>query len=205
MSLTLYQLVDAVEQVWGTSQDPRLNAVQTVNEAGRHLYAMHQWNWAKRPGVSLDTVADQNYIALPADFEAVLGIASANDLQYGITLTNAADIASRRGSVIPPSFCYWACLVQDDQATSEDAPPTPRLDLYPTPTTDSAATFLLTYRAKWRELDDDRDVPTYPRPTPACSSASCGRSHSKRSCPAATPSNALRSARPRGRSRPTTA
>lgn len=162
MSLTLFQLVDAVEQVWGRTHDPRLDAVRTVNEAGRHLFAMHQWGWATRPSVVLATVAGQSYLALPDDVEAVISIASGDSLQYGIHLTTPVELAALRGSTIPPLFTFWVCLAQDDQATDEDAPPRPRLDIYPTPTSDSAASFLLTYRAKWRELSEDRHVANVP-------------------------------------------
>ena len=77
--ITKDQLEDQVTRVLGEDSDPRFDVDQIINQAGRYLFSMWSWGWRSRPPVTLDLVADQTYVLLPADFG--FGEESESDLE----------------------------------------------------------------------------------------------------------------------------
>lgn len=53
MTLTVTQATNHISDTLGGSLSSNLTALGIINEAGRHLCSMHEWNWLARPGYHL--------------------------------------------------------------------------------------------------------------------------------------------------------
>lgn len=170
MALTLQQLEDQVELVWGSEHDGRLSMADVVNEAGRYLFDMHSWSWRKRPVASLDFVANQPYMTLPEDFGfgEVISLTMADAVLYGIQPATLPEIEEwRQSSLSTSGYLYYWALSYPGQITSTDAPSFPRIELFPTPSASESDAAKLSYRAGWRTLTAGQDVASIPAPMDA--------------------------------------
>lgn len=146
--------------------------LETLNDAGRHLYSFHAWTWRSAGPADLATVEDQSYVDLPADFaaidDAVIDNTVDHDSEFRRVELVSSDAILRlrqsrsqpRGDILSIYFPQWA--TQAD-TTSE---PTMRALLYPTPQTGLAPTLSMTYQRRWVELADGSEgtqVPNIPR------------------------------------------
>jgi len=159
-ALTLRKLVDFCELSLGGSPDPRIDPVEIVNEAGRHLYGLHSWRWRLRPPVDLDFVANQPYVALPGDF----GFGELESLVMrdgsGITLTTLEMIEHLRST---SAGCgYHAAVAYPTQASPSQTPTSARLEIAPIPTANLAAAMRAVYRSGWVPLSLPGDVANVP-------------------------------------------
>lgn len=164
MALSLAQLLDDVNHVLGKDADALVDATQVVNEAGRLLFQLHAWQWRNRPVADLDLVADQAYVALPADFGfgEVDDLNMSDALSFGIAPSTLSEIEYMRSQQLAsPAMYFWA-LAYPSQTSTTAAPGQPRIELHPTPSSSEADAIKLTYRAGWVELSDNASVANVP-------------------------------------------
>lgn len=167
MALTLGNLKSIAQHALGggnpatviTSADATLQ--QYINEAGRFLFSMRNWNWAVRPPADLDFTSGQAYVALPSDFGELIAYAGQNNIARPLRITTPQEILTLRKSFLVTTWTYFAAIVQPDQ-TSHATPPARRLELYPTPASSTTAAITIVYRAQWIELTDNSWVPNVP-------------------------------------------
>jgi hypothetical protein len=162
VTITLSQATTAVNEALGaTDTGPAsLTADVMVQQAGRALFNMHGWRFRERTA-ALDTVADQEYVALPADFGQLITLRTATG--GGVEWTGMARMHELRsfagaGSVITNVAIAFTVV---------SGVPTPRLELYPTPAADSSPGLRLEYRASYQhpaESSDAMPVPAYVEP-----------------------------------------
>jgi hypothetical protein len=141
-----------------------LDQDELINMAGRMFVSAHPWNFRYRPPVDANLQANEPWIILPYNFGEL--VAYQSDSNYGLTLTTPQELANlRSSSVTVTSNFYWATVVYPAQTSRTEAPPPPRLELYPTPSsTTTDFPIHLWYRAGWSELynaADVADVPLY--------------------------------------------
>lgn len=162
MTLVLHDLRDDVEAAAGGTVDPRLNVDKIVNEAGNYLYDMHPWEWRMGASVSLDFVANQNWIELPRDFAEIVGIDVTSSVVKDVRQTDIETILELRSDTADVVFDYWVAPEHPDQHSRSEPPAHTRLAVYPTPTSASASAITLIYRRQWVELQNGEDVPNVP-------------------------------------------
>lgn len=133
--------------------DSRIQPWSVLNQAGRALFTRYPWSW-RNGNREVAAVSGQEFVTLPTDFakaEVVTVLAG----PFGVEVVTRKRIMEMRqsaatfigsGGVQYVSFTGW-----DSQANSESLP-TPRMDIYPTPTADGSPTFSLDYQRQWREL-----------------------------------------------------
>ena len=140
-----------------------LDQDEMINNAGRTFFSLHLWNFRYRPQVDLDLTADQKYIELPHDFGEL--VAYQTDDNYGITMTTPQGLADHRAvSITVAQNYYWGTIVQPAQVARDEAPPPPRLEIWPEPSsTTSTQPIHLWYRAGWVDLYNTTDVADVPR------------------------------------------
>lgn len=133
-----------------------------VNDALQYLANLSQWHWREQ-ALSLDTVADQNYIDLPDDFGEMVTIHRASPWRDAVPVSlariqqyRAANIAQDLGII-----GYLYAIVGHTQETTADHT-TYRLELFPTPTLDETGALTGTYRRIVTKLVSDSDVPNIP-------------------------------------------
>lgn len=151
MPISLAECLRHVKHTLGSSKIGDLDVVRIVNEAGEKLVAAHEWRWLERPGVSVATVLDQTWAALPADLQTILELGYTNGLTHHMVESTIQEIAQyRRQDVsVPAGTTYYSVV---DIVTGTPPMSTPRLELYPKSDATAANTFTLYYRAGWAYL-----------------------------------------------------
>ena len=135
---------------------------EIVNEAGRMLYDMHQWNWAIRAPTTLSFTADTNYISLPSDFGQVISLRGAEDEGIWLSATTIDDLAAHRSQSGTATGVYLYAIAWPTQAAVTSAPAAPRIELWPTPSATDADCLSLLYRSAWVELAAENSVANIP-------------------------------------------
>lgn len=102
------------------------------------------------------------YIQLPADFRELIAVTPTTGLVQSATLTTLAQILDYRTHAVPVSnFVRYLALAYQPVGGTGGAP-TPRLEVYPTPTVALAGALTLYYRAGWTDISDDSDLISVP-------------------------------------------
>ena len=135
----------------GRSLSEEVSELEVLNAAGEWLVGAHTWTWQIRPAASVDFAAGVTYAVLPTDFAEALGV-ERNTLTASFGLTTLAQIERLRAKSFLASteFMMWGAIAFG--AGSQSAPPTVRLELYPTPTDNVTAALKIPYRAGWSRL-----------------------------------------------------
>lgn len=147
--------------------DPKITPRRVVNDAGRTLYSLRSWSFAKRVTGLGSLVADQTTIDLPLGVASILNIQripsdpTFNTWPWSIVRTTQEDIA-RQSALYPlglltgtPLVLYWAPSFERDDVTPIGLALT--ATVWPTPTQNATDALAITFEAKWEELPSDLD------------------------------------------------
>lgn len=163
MPITKAQCVSFLQRSLGSK--PGLGVVdeyRIINLAGQALVNMASWNWLQRPAVSLNLVASQTWIALPADLSEISDVKASGSLPVELTdLRELNDYRMLRRSI--PGGFVLALAFQPDTLTGAVVP---RLEVFPTPTANQANALLLDYSAGWLTVTPEGSAGN-PIPVPA--------------------------------------
>lgn len=158
---TALDLSRLIRHTIGDDSPSEVPTIQIINEAGSMLVNMHRWRWLERPAVSLDTTATQEWIALPTDFGEIISLMPASSLLGSVTPASMSQIDNMRAAAIAtPTGSFWYAV--EFLGSAAQNPPTPRLAIWPTPTTSTVGALILRYRAGWTLLGGDSDVAVVP-------------------------------------------
>lgn len=168
MALTLANLKVHVTHALGGGDpavivtDAATTKRQIINEAGR-LFCAEDWNFLIRPPATLNFTSGVEYVALPSDFAQMVGYTTKTGTLTTLKMTTPHNlIALRQGLSGGASSLYYAAIMWPTQTAANAAPPVPRLELWPTPSSSVTAALTITYRAGWTELSSDTDIPNIP-------------------------------------------
>lgn len=161
--ITATELLDEAEHASGGTLDPRSAGLRLINEAGHALANAHRWPWYERSPIDIDLLAGQSYFELPMDFGQLVGlpVSTASYVNWA-QLTSITDLQRQRQALAGGELCNWFCIVFPPQTVSTQAPPPPRFELYPTPTTTQLAAATVAYRARWLPLTELEQSPNIP-------------------------------------------
>jgi hypothetical protein len=148
MTLTIERALQEITQELGDV--PAIQMRPMLDEAGRKLVGLRDWNWMVRPSVTIAGVAAQTYMALPADFKQILAIRYTSSLSAQVIQTDLNQISLYR-SVAPfvPGYLIFVCPTW---APDANGIPVPRLEVHPPPSSSNATLLTMFYRAKWPGL-----------------------------------------------------
>lgn len=151
MALTVAQCAEWIALSPGGKLHPVLSTQKIVNLAGQHFCGMSDWRFLKRRSSFLDTVADQEYVELPAEYGGMVSLVGVGE-QWQMEPTGLDEInrlrnASSSTSQGPPY--RWSIVDNDPQERY--------LEIWPTPAASVSNSLSIVYRAKWVDLDDDAD------------------------------------------------
>lgn len=148
--LTLGALKDLARHAIGGAVDSRIDLDKQVNAACRKLVHARPWSWRQKIA-TVAAVANQDYINMPADFDAPSGTPSllAGTGFGNVDLTTPQDIQRLRSFSVGWSGGYKVAFgtYADDGAA--------RMMVYPTPTVNGNPTFSLSYLRKWVDITGD--------------------------------------------------
>lgn len=102
------------------------------------------------------------YIQLPPDFRELIDLTATVGLLQNVQLTTLSELLSFRTHAVPVSNFVRYVAVSYQHAGGSGGAPTPRLEVYPTPTVALAGGLTLFYRAGWTDISDDSDVISVP-------------------------------------------
>lgn len=163
MARTLADYLDIAEHAAGGQLDAAVLLPDLVNDAGRYLTEMHEWDYLERPVATLSTVQDQAYLTLPADFGKLIDIGNTADYDWNSVKLVPADIFQRiKATDIEDNLQTWLCLEWPTQTAVTANAGSPRLAIYPTPSASVADRYWVRYRAGWTTLSANTSVPNIP-------------------------------------------
>ena len=159
MTLTLGQLRSHVQLAVGgdPSTAPGMTVpertAQLINNAGEHLMS-RSWRWRERTSTVVASTASQDYLSLPSDCGEILTIEPKNSWSASLQFVDPATFEKISTEGIEPELSYVVTLVFHDSSGVA----TPRLDIYPTPSSTDATAFNIRYRAQWVALNNASNV-----------------------------------------------
>lgn len=161
MALTLANLESHVTHSLGQATPSTPGAAkQIVNEAGRALYSARAWKFREHASASLNFVADQQTVALPADFGEMQAW-TAEGLTQSFQLTTLQEILLFRSkAILPVGFVWFGAVVHKTPESPGHLSSV--LEVYPTPTVNQENALNIFYRREWKELDESTDIPNIP-------------------------------------------
>lgn len=156
MALTLAECKSLIEHaLHGRAPSNQLDAARLTNRTGTWFCGAHRWGWLERPATGLNFVAGQTFCSLPSDFSEVISVEVAGIVGC-FTMTSTGELNTLRSASVDASgLSYWGAVRYT--AGSVSGPPTPVLDLYPTPAANSTSALNLYYRAGWVNISADTD------------------------------------------------
>lgn len=140
------------------SQTRNQRLTEIVNQAGEHLFA-RSWRFRERTTKFINLVATQAYVALPTDCEEIMSILSTASLGYLIEMVTPDHMEQLRqlGLTMTGPTVTHATFSRIPPTVDGDALPEARLDIYPTPSANSANAIAVRYRAKWVAIAEGAD------------------------------------------------
>ena len=143
----------------GMREPAELPLNEMIGHIGQHLFAFTDWSFTTRTSATMDTVAGQNWVALPADFDSPLSIEPPSSALQTFRWIPIERLNFLRSTPTSPSVLgYQGCVVWDH---SGDVP-APRIEIWPNVTTGKVAAFTIYYKRKWPALSGDDDVVPVP-------------------------------------------
>jgi len=165
MALTAGYVTSIIKHAVAGPLSSPLSELQLANEAGEYMVGLHKWSYLKEAEALIGTVASQEYIELPLDFGQPLSLEVTDGFTDAVVMTDPGTFNRvRTGSFGNGAFSYWLTLEYAVPATGDEPKvPTPRLAIWPTPTSTDADWATLRYRAAWTPLTASDDVVQIPR------------------------------------------
>lgn len=158
--------------VSGMTRDQRI--AEIVNQAGLYLFTK-AWRFRERTSRALPVVAQQNYVALPADVEDIIALVSKAGLGWRVELTTPEHMEIIRNMAEPALMdgVYYATMSRPwAQANGTELGqgtglPAIRLELYPTPQASASDAITARYRAAWQTVSSSTNETSFIIPVPA--------------------------------------
>lgn len=161
MAISVQACLELVRHSLGGPLSSEIAGYDIVNQAQQVFVTAHPWQWLLR-STTLNLTASQNYINLPSDFRDLEGYEATSGTLTSLRLTTLQRIVELRSSSVPQStFGYYAALAYS--SASPSGAPTPRLEIYPTPTANSTAAFTIFYRIELPVVSNDQTFISIPR------------------------------------------
>ena len=101
-------------------------------------------------------------VSLPSDFRELIAINTTSGLLKGVELTGYQDLISKRATNFTAVGFHYGAINHAIPTTGGD--PVPRLEIWPTPTTNDDNSLTMIYRAGWTAVNSDvikLRLPTY--------------------------------------------
>lgn len=161
---TLASLVSAAKHASGIATPATGSTwANVVNDAIQYMADAHAWSWMER-ALSLNLVADQEYVALPSDYAGIISLrAPTDDLPIRAMSMDEILRARAANTNLVGTQGYWYAQVWTPQANVTSLP-TCRLELWPTPSANATGGLVGRYRRILSALSADTDVPDVPPP-----------------------------------------
>jgi len=147
------------------SQLDELKAERIVNDALEFVADLHAWSWLETGQQSLDIVADQDYVELPEDYGAMIGVEHVDGYSRTMIPTTWPHLLKlRQDSINDWSRSYWYVVNLGNVETGEEDAglSLPTLNLYPTPSESVTGGLQIVYRRFLRRMTADTDRPQWP-------------------------------------------
>lgn len=104
-------------------------------------------------------------LALPADFRELIAVNTSSGFLKGLSLVTFNELLERRSSSFTTTTGYYFGSIVHPQTTgleSSTGAPTPRIEIWPTPSANETAAMTIFYRAGWTEVVNDTDIVRIP-------------------------------------------
>lgn len=162
MSLTVLDATGHIEHAIGGPLIGISNR-RVLDEAGRKLYGLNDWNFLKRRSALVGLTISQSYTTLPPDFGEILTIEYTSGSTNRVMQTTLSEIARYRSvlGAIPGYILFVALNNLPDPTTGV---PAPILEVHPTPQATDTSALTMFYRATWVDLanSDQTFIPVPP-------------------------------------------
>lgn len=116
-------------------------------------------------GSSIAATLHTSALALPADFRDLIAYNTTSGLLKGIQFTSHGDLLQKRAASFSTVGFHYAAIVHP--INSAGGAPVPRLEIWPTPSSNETAAITILYRRGWVSLENDStliSIPTWMHP-----------------------------------------
>ncbi len=167
MAIPVKELSQLIAHKLDTTEQGAMSDLAIVNEAGRFLVSLRTWTFQLRPTTLLGIVNAQSFINMKADFGRFAGppVSGPAAQRTRVLELRSLDFVNRmRSSINPPNDMdgiYYGALVSSPLALPGGIP-TPRLEIWPTPTVSDPNAFSCTYWANWDDIAADTEYVNIP-------------------------------------------
>lgn len=152
MALTVASLMDHVRHELGGPPPVGLG-VWLINQAGRHVFAMHPWRSAIRQTATVNYTAGNNYASLPDDFGELIAVYQSSAASVLIDILPLEELEYMRQAGVGATHEVVAVATYQNGGETRF-----RLELLDTPAADQTAALTIVYAARWVDVDDDDEV-----------------------------------------------
>lgn len=158
--LSFQQLAEHARDALGVASGQAIaggyGVADVVNLAGRWLTASHEWAWLDQALATLDFVAGQEYVELPADFRTLEAVTPTGNATGCVYMSTMAAIIQYRQDGLNDSTGRWVAL---SYRSTEKKNRVPVLEVYPTPSGDTDGGLTLYYSSQWGRIEEGEMAP----------------------------------------------
>lgn len=160
MTLRLEDCAAHIFHALGAEPSSELSTPLVANAAGEWFVSSQAWKWLSRTPASGDFVASQDYVTLPTDFGELVAVERDN-VVAGFTLVSMSELMTMRAKSVASSseLNLWGAVSHSPGTTA--SAPTPRLEVYPTPSANLTGALKILYRAGWTRLTASEQTHVY--------------------------------------------
>lgn len=152
MALTVAQLLEHIRhEIGGPAADGL--GVWLVNQAGRHVFAMHPWRSALRQTATVDYTQGNNYAPLPSDFGELIAVYETSTASTVTDVVSLAQLEYMRQAGVGSTHEVLAIGTYQDGGETKF-----RFELLDAAGATASAVLTIVYAARWVDKDDDDEV-----------------------------------------------
>lgn len=157
MGLLVQNCLDEIKHTLRRDTSSQIAPLSIINEAGHQFCNMHPWKWLERFSSSLDYVASQTYVSLPADCGEVLALYATSTNVSQFEMVSFQELLRLRsvGTTVVTGTTYGALAYPAFTTAAE--PAAVRLEVFPTPSASDAGALSIFYRAIWVDASPETD------------------------------------------------
>lgn len=164
--MTLTQHLDSMRHALGKTPNSKHRLIDSFNQAGRALFAHHEWTWKNRGPETLVIPAGASQIPLPEDFGQVVDVSVNNSTVFDVQLVSVPAIMQFRANLgYESQRMYLAFRTGSPQATLTTPANLPKVaEVYPVQDSERTDVSIF-YTAEWFDMDEtthDQAVPPIP-------------------------------------------
>lgn len=159
MALQVSEIETYLEAALGGSSAAPYTTLNIVNHTGQWLVNSRPWKWCEGAVANLSLVANQSFVAIPR-LRSIVSVYPTNGLTVQWEFTTIDELQKIRSTGTVSPLKYWGAVTHTPKPGG--GAPSPRIELYPTPSSNQNDFLVLHYHADWTPVTKAADYVSVP-------------------------------------------